>query len=78
MEKAAMVSDTRGFDITRDISLRKQLPVPFLQLATRGFCEIDLAEWMFDLDYPNLSCIPSGNVTQFLSYNVRTQIRPLP
>lgn len=32
--------------------MRAQFPLAMLQLKTTGYCEIELPEWMFDLDYP--------------------------
>ena len=45
-------SGCREYELTKHISLRLQLPLAFLQLKTLGWCEFELPEWTFDLDYP--------------------------
>ena len=52
MDKAYMEANCREYELTKHISLRMLLPAAFLLLKTTGFCEIDIPEWMFDLDYP--------------------------
>lgn len=42
----------REYELSKHISLRLHLPLAFLQLKTLGYCEFELPEWMFDLDYP--------------------------
>ena len=52
MEKDYCDHNRREYELTKHISLRLQFPVEFLRLKLTGRCEIDLAEWRFDLDYP--------------------------
>lgn len=52
MENAHINSNCREYELTKHISLRLNFPVQFLQLQATGSCEIDLPEWLFDLDYP--------------------------
>lgn len=52
MEKAFIEQDVRGFEITKNISLVEHDPLAFLQLKTKGVCEIRLSEAMFDYDFP--------------------------
>jgi hypothetical protein len=42
----------REYELSKHISLRLHLPLAFLQLKTLGWCEFELPEWMFDVDYP--------------------------
>lgn len=42
----------REYELSKHISLRLQFPLAFLQLKTLGWCEFELPEWLFDLDYP--------------------------
>ena len=52
MEKDYCDRNRREYELTKHISLRLQFPAEFLRLKLTGRCEIDLAEWRFDLDYP--------------------------
>lgn len=52
MEKTWQDRNFREYEITRHISLREQFPTAFLQLQTMGETEIEVPEWLFDLDYP--------------------------
>jgi hypothetical protein len=52
MDRKYQDNDVREYELTKHISLRLDIPFAFLQLKTLGWCEIDLPEWMFDLDYP--------------------------
>jgi len=52
MEKEYCDRNRREYELTKHISLRLQFPAEFLRLKLTGRCEIDLAEWRFDLDYP--------------------------
>jgi hypothetical protein len=47
-----MEENCREYELTKHFSLKLHFPVSFLQLKTDGCCEIDIPEWMFDLDYP--------------------------
>jgi Tc toxin complex TcA C-terminal TcB-binding domain len=52
MEKAYCDENVREYELTKHISLRQIFPAQFLQLKTTGRCEIEIPEWLFDLDYP--------------------------
>ena len=52
MEKAYLDENRREYELTKHFSLRLQFPVAYLRLRVTGRCEIDIPEWMFDLDYP--------------------------
>ena len=43
---------SREYELNKRLSLRLHFPLAFLQLKTLGWCEFDIPEWMFDLDYP--------------------------
>jgi hypothetical protein len=52
MEKAYADENIREYELTKHFSLRLHFPEEFLRLRATGFCEIELPEWMFDLDFP--------------------------
>jgi len=52
MEKAYLDENVREYELTKHFSLRLHFPMEFLKLKVNGRCEIELPEWMFDLDYP--------------------------
>jgi hypothetical protein len=52
MEHAYLDANTREYELTKHLSLRLHFPVEFLALQATGACEIDVPEWLFDLDYP--------------------------
>lgn len=52
MEQTYLDANTREYELTKHFSLRLHFPIAFLQLQATGTCEIDIPEWMFDLDYP--------------------------
>jgi hypothetical protein len=52
MDRAYMEKNCRQYELTKHISLRIYFPAAFIQLKTVGYCEIDIPEWMYDLDYP--------------------------
>ena len=52
MEKAYLDEYVREYELTKHISLRLHFPIEFLRLCTTGHCEIEIPEWMFDLDFP--------------------------
>jgi hypothetical protein len=52
MEKAYLDENVREHELTKHFSLRLHFPLAFLRLRATGCCEIDVPEWMFDLDYP--------------------------
>lgn len=51
MEHAYLDENVREYELTKHFSLRRDFPLEFLRLQATGSCEIELAEWMFDLDY---------------------------
>ena len=63
MEHAYLGANTREYELTKHISLRLNFPFEFLQLQATGSCEIDIPEWMFDLDYPGHYMRRIKNVT---------------
>jgi hypothetical protein len=52
MEKAYLDANVREYELNKHISLRLHFPLQFLRLKTTGACEIQIPEWLFDLDYP--------------------------
>jgi hypothetical protein len=52
MEKDYFDHNCREYELTKHISLRLSFPMEFLRLKLTGRCDIQLPEWMFDLDYP--------------------------
>jgi hypothetical protein len=52
MDKAYLDHNCREYELTKHISLRLSFPKEFLRLKLTGRCEIDIPEWMYDLDYP--------------------------
>jgi hypothetical protein len=52
MEKAYLDANVREYELNKHVSLRLHFPLQFLQLKTTGVCEIEIPEWLFDLDYP--------------------------
>jgi len=52
MEKAYLDENRREYELTKHISLRLLFPAAYLRLRVTGRCQIDIPEWMFDLDYP--------------------------
>jgi Tc toxin complex TcA C-terminal TcB-binding domain len=63
MEQAYYDQNIREYELTKHISLRLHFPFAFLQLQTTGYCEVDIPEWMFDLDYPGHYMRRIKNVT---------------
>ena len=52
MERTYMELNCREYELTKAMSLRLHFPAAFLQLKARGYCKIEIPEWMFDLDHP--------------------------
>ncbi len=63
MERAYLCENVREYELTKHISLRLHFPVEFLRLKVTGYCEIEIPEWMFDLDYPGHYMRRIKNVT---------------
>ncbi|WYZ35517.1 hypothetical protein EsH8_X_000164 [Colletotrichum jinshuiense] len=52
MERAHMNRHCREYELQKHVSLRLHFPAAFVLLKATGSCEVDLPEWLFDLDYP--------------------------
>ncbi|MFT4066304.1 neuraminidase-like domain-containing protein [Paraburkholderia sp.] len=52
MEKEYLQNHQREYELTKHVSLALHFPLQFLQLKLTGYCEIEIPEWMFDIDYP--------------------------
>jgi hypothetical protein len=63
MESAYRDSDCREYELTKHVSLRLDFPLAFLKLRETGRAEIEIPEWMFDLDYPGQYLRRIRNVT---------------
>ncbi len=63
MEKSYFDENIREFELTKHISLRLAFPLDYLSLRNKGACEIELAEWMFDQDFPGHYMRRIRNVT---------------
>lgn len=52
MEMAYLENNKREFELTKHISLQKLDPMALLRLKATGTCEVELPEWLFDMDSP--------------------------
>ena len=52
LEQAYIGTKPHDYEITKSISLRQLNPLALLTLKEEGVCEFNLAEELFDLDYP--------------------------
>jgi len=52
MEAEYIACNRREYELTKHISLAAHFPLQFLRLKITGCCEIEIPEWMFDMDYP--------------------------
>jgi hypothetical protein len=52
MDHCYLDENIREYELTKHLSLRRDFPIAFLRLRTTGYCEIEIPEWMFDLDFP--------------------------
>jgi hypothetical protein len=52
MESAYLDQNRREFEITKHVSLAALNPAALIALKAAGACEVDLPEWLFDMDYP--------------------------
>ena len=52
MEIAYLDNSRREFEITRNASLRQLDPMALIVLRATGSCDLNLPEWLFDLDCP--------------------------
>jgi hypothetical protein len=82
MDRAYMELNCREYEISRHLSTKLQFPEAFLKLKCCGSCEIDIPEWIFDLDYPGHYMRRIKNVTlsiacvagPYTSINCRLQL----
>jgi hypothetical protein len=63
MEMSYLDENVREYELSKHLSLRLHFPMAFLRLRATGRCEIDIPEWMFDLDYPGHYMRRIRNVT---------------
>ncbi|MEM9218659.1 MAG: hemopexin repeat-containing protein [Cyanobacteria bacterium P01_F01_bin.150] len=56
MEKAYLETHTRDFEITKTISLIELDPMAYLDLKSKGVCEFQFTEALFDYDFPGHYC----------------------
>jgi len=63
MEKAYYDENEREYELTKSFSLKHHFPEAFFQLVQCGECEIEIPEWLFDLDYPGHYMRRIKNVT---------------
>ena len=56
MEVAYLDQNKRDLEITKNISLAQYMPVELMKLKEGGSCEVELPEWLFDMDYPGHYC----------------------
>lgn len=52
LDRAYMNKNCREYELAKHISLRLHFPASFVMLKSAGYCEMDIPEWLFDLDYP--------------------------
>ncbi|MEO8562248.1 MAG: neuraminidase-like domain-containing protein [bacterium] len=51
MERAYLDQQVREFEISKDVSIAQLDPLALIALKETGRCEIDVPEWLFDIDY---------------------------
>ncbi|HMK25412.1 MAG TPA: hypothetical protein VK483_05220, partial [Chitinophagaceae bacterium] len=52
LEMAYHENNKREYELTKHVSIQKLDPMALLKLKATGSCEIDLPEWLYDLDSP--------------------------
>jgi hypothetical protein len=52
LQAAYLDQHKRELELTKHVSLARLAPDKLLELAMTGRCSLDLAEWMYNLDYP--------------------------
>ncbi|MBF6650644.1 toxin [Methylobacter sp. BlB1] len=52
LEMAYHENNKREFELTKHVSLRQLNPLALLALKATGICEVNVPEWLFDLDGP--------------------------
>jgi hypothetical protein len=56
MEQAYLKQNVREYELGKSISLRLSAPDALVALRLTGACEVELPEWMFDLELPGQYC----------------------
>ncbi len=54
LEAAYLTANVREEEATKHVSLRLDFPMEYLRLRTTGSCDIEIPEWMFDLERPGM------------------------
>jgi hypothetical protein len=52
LELAYLEQNRREYELTKHVSLARLDPLALLKLKATGSCEVDVPEWLFDLDTP--------------------------
>lgn len=52
MEMAYLENNKREYELTKHVSLHRLNPMALLKLKATGSCEIEIPEWLYDLDSP--------------------------
>jgi peptidoglycan hydrolase-like protein with peptidoglycan-binding domain len=52
MERAYLEQQIVEFELTKHVSILQLDPVALIALKETGVCEVDIPEWLFDLDFP--------------------------
>jgi hypothetical protein len=52
MERAYLEQQVREFEITKDVDIAQLNPLALIALKENGVCEVEVPEWLFDIDYP--------------------------
>lgn len=52
LEMAYLEQNRREYELTRHVSLARLDPMALLRLKATGTCEVDIPEWLFDMDSP--------------------------
>jgi hypothetical protein len=82
MDRAYMQLNCREYEITKNFSTKLHFPDAFIRLKCHGYCEIEIPEWIFDLDYPghymrrikSLSISLAAVASSLTSVNCRVQL----
>jgi hypothetical protein len=52
MERAYLEGNRREYELTKHVSLLLNAPLELIKLKEQGWCEVDLSEALFDIDFP--------------------------
>lgn len=52
LERSYLNKNCREYELMKNVSLRLHFPASFVLLKSTGYCEVDIPEWFFDIDYP--------------------------